>query len=186
MELSSRKFGTKRRAAVSINAYSTGRWKRSTSALAMLWIRVVASMHKKARVMTSMRRPPNRETFNGEPNSSCNSTIMPVNTPNPPMAASMVLLRLIYKSSTSCNTKIVATASSGRINTQAVTASVTIIQVKAFSFIRQRLLSRLPRRILHRWQRKLPDGKPARKRRDGAGPSVPQADCLQTVPGACR
>ena len=42
---------------------------------------------------------------------------------------------LMYKRSASCSTKIVATASTGKMKTQAVMAKVTMILVKAVNFI---------------------------------------------------
>ena len=78
ISLSARKLGTKRSAVVSIKAYSQGRWKRSTSVWAISWIRVAASIHKNAIVMTSIRRPPVSATSSGEPNSSWNRIISPI------------------------------------------------------------------------------------------------------------
>ena len=127
ISLSARKLGTKRSAVVSIKAYSQGRWKRSTSVWAISWIRVAASIHKNAIVMTSIRRPPVSATSSGEPNSSWNRIIRPVNPAKPPIAAIVMRSRLIDSSKASSKTRIVATALTGRIKTHAVTATVTMI-----------------------------------------------------------
>ena len=139
--LSARKLGTKRSAVVSIKAYSHGRWNFVTSAWAISCMRVAASMHKKAMVITSMRRPPTSAISSGEPNRSCKSTISPVNTARPPIAAIVMRSCLMERSSASSSTKMVATAITGKINTHAVTATVTIICVNADIFMPAALLS---------------------------------------------
>ena len=77
--------------------------------------------------MTNIRRPPVSATSSGEPNSSWNRIISPVNTAKPPIAAIVMRSRLIDSSKASSKTRIVATALTGRIKTHAVTATVTMI-----------------------------------------------------------